>query len=435
MKKIILYFLLLITVIPCGYTQSEVKSDTLRLDFEGCISYALQNNLNKQSLQLTEESKESTLKQSKLERLPNLNASFGESFSHSQQSGVQWSGNYSLSAGMTLYQGGSINNTINRNQLSLEQSQLQTSQYDNDLVIQVIQSILTIWGNDELIRYQESLIIASEEQVRQGRLQWDAGEILQSDLLLLEAQLAVDKNNLKESIISRNNQLNALKTLLSIDPRQPVSIITPDPNTLDANTELPSEEYVLARSLEALPDLHIQDYNITMAELDIKLAKSSYIPSLSLSASVGTGHTPDFNQYGTQLSNRFNEQVGLNLTVPIFNRNQVKSNVQQRQIALRQAEMSREQAELSLTETLIQDYNNVVSASNNFQTSQIKMRAYQGSYNSYTLLFEAGTITAVELLQQQNSYINAMSEYIRNKYTFLLKRKILDVYMGEPVKM
>jgi outer membrane protein TolC len=49
--------------------------------------------------------------------------------------------------------------------------------------------------------------------------------------------------------------------------------------------------------------------------------------------------------------------------------------------------------------------------------------------------FEQGAITAVELLQQQNNYISAMNDYVQSKYGFMLKRKVLDVYMGEPVRM
>jgi outer membrane protein TolC len=132
-------------ILPCLVSAQSENRDTLRLSFEECIAFALNNNYNKQSLLLTEDAKKSVLKQSKLERGPNLNASFGESFLPLQETGAQWSGNYSLSMGVTLYKGGSINTTINRNQLSLEQTQLQATQYDNDLMIQVIQSILTIW--------------------------------------------------------------------------------------------------------------------------------------------------------------------------------------------------------------------------------------------------------------------------------------------------
>ena len=50
-------------------------------------------------------------------------------------------------------------------------------------------------------------------------------------------------------------------------------------------------------------------------------------------------------------------------------------------------------------------------------------------------MFSAGSITAVELLQQQNNYISAMNDYIQSKYTFMLQRKVLDVYMGEEITM
>jgi len=41
----------------------------------------------------------------------------------------------------------------------------------------------------------------------------------------------------------------------------------------------------------------------------------------------------------------------------------------------------------------------------------------------------------VELLQQQNNYLNALNSYIQNKYSLLMKRKILDIYMGKNITL
>ncbi|MDR2978894.1 MAG: TolC family protein [Bacteroidales bacterium] len=180
----------------------------------------------------------------------------------------------------------------------------------------------------------------------------------------LEECIAFALNNNYSTEIQRNT----LKTLLSTDPRQPISILTPDENTMDRIATLPTEENVLTRSLEALPDLPIYDYNINIAELDVKLSKSSYIPSLSLSTFVGTGLS-QYEQFGSYLSNESIEQVGLNLTIPIFSRNQVKSDVQQSQIALQQLQMARAQAEISLEESIIENYNNVDLLYNKATTS------------------------------------------------------------------
>ncbi|MBQ6269415.1 MAG: TolC family protein, partial [Bacteroidetes bacterium] len=49
--------------------------------------------------------------------------------------------------------------------------------------------------------------------------------------------------------------------------------------------------------------------------------------------------------------------------------------------------------------------------------------------------FKVGSITAVELLQQQVNYLNYLNDFLQNKYSFLLNRKLLDVYMGIPIKL
>ena len=53
----------------------------------------------------------------------------------------------------------------------------------------------------------------------------------------------------------------------------------------------------------------------------------------------------------------------------------------------------------------------------------------------YNVKFKMGAIVITDLLQQQDNYISAINDYIQAKYSFLLSRKILDVYTGEAVSM
>ena len=84
---------------------------------------------------------------------------------------------------------------------------------------------------------------------------------------------------------------------------------------------------------------------------------------------------------------------------------------------------------------MVQAYRNVVSAYNAYQVSQVKENAYSKSFNAYNMQYQYGNITTVELLQQQNNYLNALNSYIQNKYSLLMKRKILDVYMGKRIEL
>lgn len=434
MKKVLLY-LLTGSFFVFSASAQNISEEVFRLSLEECIELVFKNNYNRQSVVLNELSAQEAYNQSKMEWLPNLGASFGETFSDSKSTDGDWSGNYSLSTGVALFQGGYIKNTVENANLSLEQSKYRTAQYDNDLTIQVLQSFLTALGNEELLRYQNAVLKASDEQLKQGRVRFEAGDILKSDFLLLEAQYANDLSNVFETKIGRDNSLNNLKNLMSFDLSKEIEIVYPDESVLDALGILPSEDEFIARSIETLPELKISDYNVEIAKNGVQISRSSYFPALSLSAGIGTGHAPNFQRYGSQLNDRLNENAGITLSIPIFNNGRTKEKVTQSKISLQQTELERKQTELDIRQTLNEEYKNVVLAESKYRSTQIQQNAYQASFETYQLKFEQGSITAVELLQQQNNYINVLNDYIQSKYGFLLKRKVLDVYMGYSVQL
>ncbi len=433
MRKIVLGFMICLNIV--AVSAQEAATTVLRFTLEDCLNYAFGNSYNRQSMKLSEEADKSVYEQSKMERLPNLSASLNESLNSNKENSSSWNGNYGLNTNIILYQGGSISNTIEQNKLKMEQASYQTSQYDNNLTIQILQAFLSVLGNEELLKYQNAVVQASEEQAKQGKDQFKVGQILESDYLLLESQYANDKNNITDTQIAIENSLLTLKSLLSMNPAENLRIIYPDTTSISEMSFIPSRDYVLDRAQNTLPDLKISKYNVDIANMGVKLAKSGYSPTVSLYGSAGTGHLNDYSNFGQQLSDRLNGQVGISLSIPIYDNSRTKSKVTQNRIALRQAELDKKQTELDIIQNVTTEYQDVISAYNKYQTTNIRQNAYGKTFEAYQAQFNVGSITAVDLLQQQNNYISAMNDYIQSKYGFMLKRKILDVYMGVPVKM
>lgn len=424
---------ILLVVAGLTLTAMATRAQTYRMTLEDCLEYAMGSSYTRQATKLSEDAKEDSYQQSKAERLPSVSASVGETLSHRKGNEASWGGTASASANMVLYQGGTTNNTIKQNAIEVEQTRERTNQYDNQLTINILQAFLNVLGNEELLKYQQDVLATSKAQKENGEVLLEADNIIESDYLLLVSQYETDKNNILETQISRDNSLLSLKNLLSMDPSTDLEIIYPDSALVNSLIVMPTEESVVERSMQSLPDLKISDYNVDIAAMSLKIAKAGYLPTVSLGGSIGTGHT-DF-AIGSQLSDRRNEQVGVSVSIPIFNRNRNRSNVTQSKIALQQAELDNKQTELDIQQTVIQEYRNVVSARSKFQASEVKEMAYRKSFDAYGVKYNAGIITTVELLQQQNNYINALNDYIQNKYGFILKRKILDVYMGEQITM
>jgi outer membrane protein len=432
MKKIVLG-LLLLAASGAGKARDTVSGD-YKFTLEDCLNYAFGNNYNLQSMKLSEEAKDVVYQQSEKERLPSLSASLGESLSHTAGNDAAFGGNAGLNASVILYQGGNIENTIEQSRLQKTQSAYQTSQYENDLTVRILQAFLTALGNEELLKYQEAVVKASEEQMNQGKERFKYGKILESDYLLLEAQYANDKNNMADTKITRDNSMLSLKNLLSMPASANLQIVSPDTASVQAMALLPAMENVVESGMQALPDLKISQYNIDISKVGLKMSAANYLPTVSLQGSIGVGHT-GFTGFGSQLSNRFNQQIGVSVSIPIYDNSRTGSKVKQSRIALQQAELDKKQTELDLEQTLVTEYQSLVSAYNKFQTTAVRQNAYSKTFDVYRAQFVAGSITAVDLLQQQNNYISALNDYIQSKYEFILRRKIIDVYMGNKIKM
>ena len=429
MKKLILFTLFI--WLSCTMTAQE--SASYRFTLEDCIRFAFANSYERQSMALTGKSLEATYEQSKLQRLPNLSASVGQNISNNSN-GWSSSGNVGVGSSMTIYQGGAINNTIAQNKLNLERNSVQMERYDNQTITQILQSFLTILGNQELLNYQLEVLNTSGEQLRQGRTKYEVGTILESDLLLLEAQYYSDSNNVVDTRINIENNLLDLKVLLSMDPTDELEIISPDTDNLDGlKASLPSEEEAVSLAMDYMPDIRMSDYDIKIAEKSVKMAKGNYLPSVSANANVGMGILSFDGTGMQQLYSSPTESAGISVNIPIFSRGSTKANVKKSQIALEQAQLDYEQTQLSVRQTVVQAYRNVVSAYNAFKVSEVREHAYSKSFEAYNTQYRYGKITTVELLQQQNNYLNVLNTYIQNKYSLLMKRKILDVYMGKKV--
>ena len=430
-KKVLTLMLLLFSLLPVVAQEGH----SYRFSLEDCLRFAQANSYERKVMELTSQSLETTYEQSKQQRLPNLSASVGQNINNNEN-GWSTSGNVGVGSSVTIYQGGNINNTIEQNRLNMERNEVQLERYDNQLATQILQSFLTIIGNQELLNYQQEVLNTSREQVKQGRTRYRVGSILESDLLLLEAQYYSDSNNVVDTRINIENNLMDMKVLLSMNPSDDLEIIAPDTDNLDdLKDSLPTEEEAIRQAMEYMPDLRMNEYDIRLAEKSVDMARGNYFPSISANANVGMGvlsfdGNGNSKWYGTPT-----ESAGISMSVPIYSRGQTKANVKKSRIALEQAQLDYEQSALTVRQTVAQAYHNVVAAYNAYKVSQLKEEAYSKSFHAFNTQYQYGVITTVELLQQQNNYLNALNSYIQNKYSLLMKRKILDVYMGKPISL
>ena len=436
MKKYILIFGFISLFFNCLTAQ-----DTLRLTLEECLQYAEAHNFSIQSANINISTSELNLKQAKLNIAPSVSASASQNVNFGNyEKSVGWGGNYGINAGMTLFNGLSNANKIKQSKLGVEQSELQLESNKNNIRVSVIQAFLSVMMNEELLNYQQKVLNSSNEQMEQGRQQLEVGQILESDYKMLQAQYTSDLYNIENTKNNIQSNYLTLKNLLSMDPSTKLSIVFPDSATLFKSLDLPSLQELIDRSTNYLPELKMSENDITSAEYDVKIQKANFYPTLSASAGISTGYngsnlTSPNTGWGTQLWHGLGENIGLNLSIPIYQRGSVRNNVKLAEYRVEQLELEHKETEYQVNQDLQKSYLDVASAQNDFVAAEAKTDAYLANYKTYSMRFKYGSVTAVDLIQQQTNFLNQLNNYMQAKYSYVLRRKILDVYMGIPVKL
>lgn len=417
-----------------------LAQDSQRMSLAECLRYAESNNITLRSAALDVDVAEIQLKQARLQMAPTVTANAGQNFGYSHGS-EQFSigGNYSVNAGVDIFNGLNTYNSIKQSRVLLNQVQLQAEQQKNQVRIQIIRSYLTILMNQEMLEYQRNVLTSSREQVAEGEQKYKVGQILESDFLMLQAQYLADSTNMENTLIAIDNEYVSLRNYLNMSRDQSLSVVTPDSARLASSMTVPELEEVLRRAFDYLPDMKISRNAVEIAEYDVKLAKSAYYPSLSASAGIGTGYNAAYgngsNGLTSGLYKGLSESIGLNLSIPIYRQSSVRNNVKIKNIQVQQAELSLKNTEDQITKEIEAYHLDLKKAYNNYQLSELQKSAYLANYLAYNQRFQYGAITTVDLLQQQTNYLNILSSYMQNKYNYLMQLKVLDVYTGQMVDL
>lgn len=413
-----------------------------RWDLQGCLDFAMRNNIQLNSLRLSKLSSWQDVLQSRAARLPDLNGSASQTLSggkvvrsaNSTPYVVGSSGNYSLNSNLIIFQGGILNYDIKQKNLSVQVADLDIAQQVNNITIQITQAFLNILLARENIVYVKDVVTTSQAQVEQGQQRYDVGSIALKDLAQLQSQLANDQYTL----VSAENQYRqnklVLKQLLQLPYTYDMEINEPD-TISSVETPYPLRD-AQGAALASRPEIKSSELGIEIAGLNLAKAKAAYLPTLSAGAGIGSsnGRDPDFN-YFKQLDNNFYQQIGLTLSVPIFTRRVNRTNVEKSKIEVDQSKLVLQDTKTNLSQAVEQEYINVQNAQAQYDAAVVQLKYSQESYRIATEQQKVGVANVVEFLQQKNLYIQAFQAYIQAKYIAALTIRIYDFYRGIPVKL
>ena len=436
---------ILFIIIPSlvGFSQEKPTSSW---NLKDCIDYARKNNIQVQSAKVTQQNAYIDLLQAKAQLFPSLTFSSSQNWRHQKteqsdgkfKSQSAYTGNYTLNGGLTIYNGSKLTRTIRQQQITNIAQEYQVNIAKNDIEIAVTEAYLQILYANESLKTNHQTLETSAAQLARSKELLAAGSIAPSDYAQIEAQYSNDQYNvtMAENTLTLNKL--QLKQLLELDPTDSFDVYFPELEATQVLTPAPSpsllEVYQIA--LETMPEMKNSQLNVESARLEEKIAAGDRLPSISLSASVATNHDSESDHsFSKQLNNRLNENVGLNISIPISKNRQIKSAIEKAKLQTETARLEELNTRKELWKTVETLHQNVISAQSRYVAATNSVKSATMSYNLVQEQFDAGMKNTVELLTEKNNYLSALQEQIQAKFEAILSLKLLNFYRNQPIEI
>ncbi|NNE27992.1 MAG: TolC family protein [Saprospiraceae bacterium] len=474
----------LIAVVLMSFTE---LSGQARWSLEKCIQYAQQNNLTIKLSELNVRDAVLQNRSAKQAMLPNLNASVGAGLQFGRRidpvsndfitDNVGFNSG-SLSSGITIYNGSKLRNSVKRSGLDMEAAKEDLAQTGQDIALMVAVSYLTILQVEDQLENAKKRLELSLVQLEQTDKLIEAGSLPAADLQNIEAQVAQDE----QIVVARENDLVIayldLQQMLELDPDKQFLIERPDIDIPEDQEALEVQlTSVYNQALNNQPGIKASELRVRSAQLGIKIAEADRLPVFSAFGDISTNYSnksfdfenPDLSNsnlvlgpeipveinsypaqlatfnlsgveyqtlpYFDQITDNFGQSLGLNLSIPIYNRGQINTNIQRAEIALQNNEILEKQAKQQLKQDIQRALADARAAHKNYLAASKAESALATAYFNTERKYKLGASNTLEFTTSKNQLDLARVDTIIAKYDFIFKLKVVDFYQGKKIDL
>lgn len=292
---------------------------------------------------------------------------------------------------------------------------------------QIVKAYLPPLIVDENLKILQKNIANLDNMLRETQATYEAGFVEQLDVDRLTLSLANLRTEVDNLIRQKELALNGLKFVMGYPVDQPVTIS----DNLDQLLVLASDED-LTKKISYLdrPEYRVAESGLKLNELNIKINKDGYIPSV-------TGFLN--YQYGYQGNSFFGDDgfwvptslAGIQIKVPIFDGFNKKAKIERAEIALDIARQQVKMLEQSIDLEIANARTQYLTALERTNSQEKNMALAQRIYDTTQIKYRSGVGSSIEVTQAEQALYETQQNFIQARYQLLVAKQELDTVLGK----
>ncbi|MFT4970627.1 MAG: outer membrane protein, partial [Chitinophagales bacterium] len=393
--------------------------------FEDCVAYALDNNINVSQSKLNIEYAANNVLQNKMDLYtPNINVNvtegfnFGNSVDPLTYQFIRQSTN-STTLGMfidfSLFQGMSRMMNLKASALELNATQFDQMELENSTKLQLANHYLNAMLAKEALQISQEQKILTLNQYNNTLELVRVGALAKGDQYEVEAQMANDEVNLINAENTLESALNQIKFVLQLNPFQAFDIVGLGEQDIDVEFSWTDLAVLSENAVNILPNVKSAELRQKAAAYQLKAAKGSLSPTISVSGYLGSNYfsasqkqvgetsvtapvgfvsgsnnlvfatfqQPVFGDqsFGMQVGDNFNQNVRINLNIPIFGKWQRMIAIDNAKLGIMQSEYELKTKQNSLNQDVFTAQTSLKAAVKQFTANKKNLDAATVAYS------------------------------------------------------
>ncbi|PIF45534.1 outer membrane protein [Chryseobacterium sp. 52] len=320
---------------------------------------------------------------------------------------------------------------ISLSKLNKETSSYRLKKAQNEVKMNVIQTFFIYQNSKSWLDVLETQISGIEEQIKRTEKEVEIGSRSKSDIYDIKANLGT----LQEQWVTAKNQRDLAKiNLLN------ALAVTQDSVDFVMNNEvaLAEEDFdhsdFTKRLLENNPAYQTVLAEIKAQEKSVSLAGSAYLPTLNGSYSWSTFYNQFLNKdnvstvsFSDQFTQNKNQSVSFGLNIPVFNKFQVKNNVEIAKLNVINSTYDKELIVNNLTQSINSIKAQFLNAQEKYGLLESNFENQKQSFLKSEEKYKEGLMDAYTFFVVRNNWLQANYNLISSKNDVIQQTELLKV--------
>jgi outer membrane protein TolC len=297
-----------------------------------------------------------------------------------------------------------------------------TARDARDLIVMAVAgSYLQMITTQSRVDAAKAQVVSSQAIFKQAQDRLDAGLATRVDVTRSQVQLQTEQERQRSLQADLDTQKLRFARIIGLALGQHFSVA--DSFRFDPATGF-TEESALQKAFQNRSDLRAAQASLRAAEASVKAAHAEYLPSLSLTGDFGaSGITPTHEATGVYSATG-------TLSIPVYEGGRIHGDIEQASAAVRQRKAEYEDLRGQVDQDVRQSFIDLNSAADQVEVAKSNVELAHQTLTQSRDRFVAGITDTVEVVQSEQTVVQADDDYITAVYEHNLAKVSLARAMG-----